>query len=390
MKHRLLILEKEYSLFLFGARGVGKSTLIEASFDPKKCLFINLLDKSWENRLAKNPNELIELVEATSSVVKHIIIDEIQKLPKLLDIVHLLLESRHCEKYFILTGSSARKLKAAGVNLLAGRAFVSHLYPFSYLELGADFNLQQALCYGMLPRVISFSTERLKQRFLEAYTLTYLKEEIWAEQLIKTLDPFRKFLEVAAQCNGKIINYSNIARDVGATDKTVKSYFSLLEDTLIGKILEPFHHSFRKRLKSAPKFYFFDVGIVRALAQMLSVPLVGGTSYYGELFESFIVIECLKLASYYFFEYRFSYLMTADGVEIDLVVERPAKPLLLIEIKSSKQVKEVDLKNLRDIAAELEDCEAVCFSNDPLPRKLGNIMIYPWQEGVKKFFSLDD
>jgi len=389
MRKRLLKLENDYSLFIFGARGVGKSTLVEASFDPKKCLFINLLDNQQENRLAKNPNELIELVEATADEVTHIVIDEVQKLPKLLDIVHLLLESRHCRKYFILTGSSARKLKVAGVNLLAGRAFVSHLYPFTYVEMASEFNLKQALSYGMLPKVTEFSTENSKRRFLEAYTLTYLKEEIWAEQLVKNLDPFRQFLEVAAQCNGKIINYSNIARDVGASDKTVKGYFSLLEDTLLGKILEPFHHSFRKRLKSAPKFYFFDVGIVRALSHMLSVPLIESTSYFGELFESFIIMECFKLASYYYSDYRFSYLMTADGVEIDLVVERPAKPLLLIEIKSGTQVKKMELKNLQDIAKELGNCEAVCFSNDPLRRKIDNVMIYPWQEGIKNFFSLE-
>lgn len=186
---------------------------------------------------------MIELVEGTSNDVTHIIIDEIQKLPKLLDIVHLLLESRRCQKYFILTGSSARKLKMTGVNLLAGRAFVSNLHPFSSLELGDNFSLAQALSYGMLPKVTSFSSEKYKQRFLQSYTLTYLKEEIWAEQLVKNLDPFRRFLEVAAQSNGKIINYSTIVRH-------------------------------------------------------LSIPPVPGTSYYGELFESFVITECLKLASY--------------------------------------------------------------------------------------------
>jgi predicted AAA+ superfamily ATPase len=387
MKKRLLALEKDYSLLLFGARGVGKSTLIETTFSPKKRLIINLLDVQQEDRLARNPNELIELVEGASSDVTHIVIDEIQKIPKLLDIVHLLLESRHCQKYFILTGSSARKLKMAGVNLLAGRAFVSHLYPFSYLELGEDFNLQQALSYGLLPKVTEFASEKSKQRFLQAYTLTYLKEEIWAEQLVKNLDPFRKFLEVAAQCNGKIINYSTIARDVGADDKTVKNYFSLLEDTLLGRLLEPLHHSFRKRLKSAPKFYFFDLGVVRALAHSLSIPPIASTSYYGELFESFIITESIKLASYFQSEFRFSYLMTADHVEIDLIVERPGKPLLLIEIKSNHQVKIEDLRSLQTIATELGNCEPLCFSNDPHPRRVGDVMIYPWREGVKKFFT---
>ena len=192
---------------------------------------------------------------------------------------------------------------------------------------------------------------------------------------------------MAAQCNGKIINYSNIGRDVGTSDKTVKEYFALLEDTLLGKIIEPFHHSFRKRLKTAPKFYFFDVGVVRALSLMLNVPLKERTSYFGELFESFIVMECFKLASYYHPDYRFSYLMTADGAEIDLVVERPAQPLLFIEIKSSTQVQAIELNNLREIANEFNHCEAICLSNDPRPRKMDQVIIYPWQEGIKKFFT---
>lgn len=390
MRKRLIVLEKEYSLFLLGARGVGKSTLIEATYDAKKCLMINLLDAEQEARLARYPNELIELVEGCSNEVTHIIIDEIQKLPKLLDIVHLLLESRHCHKYFILTGSSARKLKMAGVNLLAGRAFVSHLYPFSYRELGDDFNLAQALSYGMLPKVTEFASEKFKQRFLQSYALTYLKEEIWAEQLVKNLDPFRRFLEVAAQSNGKIINYSLIARDVGADDKTVKNYFSLLEDTLLGRMIEPFKHSFRKRLKSAPKFYFFDVGVARSLAHHLSIPPLAGTSYYGELFESFVITECFKLATYFQSEFQFSYLMTADNVEIDLVVERPGKPLLLIEIKSSQQVKVEDLKSLQKIAQELGESEPVCFSNDPQVRKVDNVIIYPWKIGIEKFFLVEE
>jgi len=387
MKKRLLALEKNYSLLLFGARGVGKSTLVRNIFPTDKTLYINLLDPAEENRFARNPSELIELVNALPPEITHVIIDEVQKVPKLLDAVHLLIESEQCTQYFILTGSSARKLKAAGVNLLAGRAFVSHLYPFSYLELPDSFVLSEALHYGLLPKVLEFSTAQSKTRFLQAYTLTYLKEEIWAEQLIKKLDPFRRFLEVAAQCNGKLINYSNIARDVGADDKTVKNYFSILEDTLLGKMIEPFQHSFRKRLKTASRFYFFDTGVVRALTHMLDVPLTKKTSYYGELFESFIVMECVKLSSYYHSEFRFSYLMTANDVEVDLVIERPGKPRLLIEIKSTDQVQLNDLRGLQQVATEIGPCEAICFSNDPRKKKLGNVTIYPWQQGIKQFFT---
>lgn len=387
MLKRQLKLTKQYGLFLFGARGVGKSTLIEQTYDLNHDLYINLLDPVEEDRFARNPSELIELVEALPKKSKHVIIDEIQKAPKLLDVVHLLLETKKCGKYFILTGSNARKLKVAGVNLLAGRAFVYHLYPFSYLELENNFNLNEALKYGMLPKLFKFNSDKEKQQFLQSYTLTYLKEEIWAEQLIKKLDPFRRFLEVAAQCNGKIINYSNISRDVGVDDKTVKSYFSILEDTLLAFILEPFRHSFRKRLKCAPKVYFFDVGVARSLSHMLGVTPVMGTSYYGELFESFIIVESLKLASYYQTEFKFSYLMTNAGVEVDLVVERPEKPLLLIEIKSNAHVRAENLTALQKIASELKNCEAVCFSNESRQKKVGNVMVYPWKKGLEKYFT---
>ncbi len=387
MAKRFLKLTTTYSMLLLGARGTGKSTLVRETYPAANNLYIDLLDPEEEARFARRPNLLIELVEVMPPEARYVIIDEIQKKPKLLDVVHLLLESRKSNKYFILTGSSARKLKAAGVNLLAGRAFVYHLFPFSYLECQKKFQLEEALHYGMLPKIFEFDSADDKRRFLQSYTLTYLKEEIWAEHLVKELDPFRRFLEVAAQANGKILNYSNISRDVGVDDKTIKRYFSILEDTLLAFMLEPYHHSFRKRLKSAPKFYFFDVGVTRALAQMLTVSPKEGTSYYGELFESFIIIECMKLASYYYSEYKFSYLMTGAGLEIDLVVERPGQPKLLIEIKSSREVDGKYLNSLCKIAEEIGDCEAVCFSNEPRQRKVGKVIVCPWAEGVKRYFA---
>lgn len=384
---RLLTLDPKHSLLLFGARGVGKSFLIKAKFDHAGNLYINLLNPLEEDRFARNPNELIELVEAMPTSPKYVIIDEIQKLPKLLDVVHLLIEDRKSKKIFILTGSSARKLKVAGVNLLAGRALVYHLFPFSFLETPETFDLEKALRWGMLPKVTLLNNNQTKDKFLQSYAQVYLKEEIWNEHLIRNLDPFRRFLEVAAQCNGKIINYANIARDTGVDEKSVKNYFSILEDTLVGFMLEPFHHSFRKRLRSAPKFFFIDVGIARALARILTLKPVRSTSYYGELFEQFIITECIKLASYYHSEYRFSYLMTESGAEIDLVIERPGKKLLLIEIKSSDAVKKEDLSAMQGIINDLDNYEAICLSCDPRKRKLGNITIYPWMVGIKKYFA---
>jgi predicted AAA+ superfamily ATPase len=210
-----------------------------------------------------------------------------------------------------MTGSSARKLKRGGANLLAGRAFVYHLFPFSFVEVGEMFDLEKALNWGMLPQIFATRTNDDRVRFLQAYAYTYLKEEIAAEQIVRKLGPFRRFLEVAAQCNGKIINYAKIASDVGVDDKTVKEYFLTLEDTLIGFFLEPFQHSFRKRLSHKPKFYFFDLGVTKALARTLTVELRPSTSAYGE---------------------------------------------------------------------------AICLSNDPMPRTIGEVQILPWQQGLLKYF----
>ncbi len=386
---RFLKLPKNQSFFLFGPRGSGKSTLINNNFNNSKTMLLNLLDPVLEERLIRNPRLLIEMINAAGKSINHVFIDEVQKIPKLLDLVHLLIETTSLK--FILTGSSARKLKHGGANLLAGRAFVYNLYPFSFFELN-NLSLKQVLEWGLLPKIFHLRSKDEKTRFLQSYAYTYLKEEIWAEQFIKNLDPFRYFLEVAAQMNGKVLNFSNIARETGVDDKTVKNYYSILEDTLIGFNLNPFNHSFRKRLNGKPKFYFFDTGVVRALRNILNVSLEESTSLYGETFEHFIILECIKLANYFRPDYRFSYLMTKDGAEVDLIVERPGKKHLFIEIKSSKNVSEFNLNTLAKLsedfnAASSLGSEALCFSNDDCKRKLANgVMVYPWLEGLRKYF----
>ncbi|MFO1258557.1 MAG: AAA family ATPase [Gammaproteobacteria bacterium] len=382
---RSLKLPEHRNFFLFGARNTGKSTLLKNRYGIRGALWIDLLDPALEERYARDPSILQAEVLALESEIQYIIIDEIQKIPKLLDVVHKLIEST--EKKFIMTGSSARKLKHGGSNLLAGRAFVYHLYPFTSFELDEAFQLNDALKWGTLPGIFSMTNDEEKTSFLQAYAQTYLKEEIWVEQFIRKLDPFRKFLEVSALSNGKIINVSNIARDVGVDDKTVKEYFSILEDTLIGFFLEPFQHSFRKRLSAKPKFYYFDPGVVRALSRMLSVSLLPSTSAYGEAFEHFIILECLRMAAYYKSEYRFSYLKTKDHAEIDLVVERPGEKILFIEIKSSTDLRKEDVASYSKIVSDFGECEAVCFSRDEKAKCFGEINVLPWQKGIEKYFK---
>lgn len=381
---RQLKLSDNYSAFLFGPRGSGKSTLIKDQFATNSH-YIDLLDTEVEEKLSQRPNELKDIVLNLDPCTSHVIIDEVQKIPKLLDLVHMLIEST--DKKFILTGSSARKLKYGKANLLAGRAFVYNLHPFTFLELGNQFKLDQALRWGSLPKIHKLNEDEDKVRFLRSYAQTYIKEEVQAEQLVRKLNPFKHFLQVAAQMNGKIINHSKISRDVGVEDKTIAEYYSILEDTLLGFTLRGFKHSFRKQLSSKPKFYYFDIGVTRALNKTLGNNLTEGSYAYGNAFEHFIVLECIKLASYFKYEYQFSYLRTKDDAEIDLVVERPGKPILFIEIKSSTQVVEEDLSTYSRLVKDFGECEAVCFSRDTYRKQIANITVYPWQEGIEKFFT---
>ena len=239
----------------------------------------------------------------------------------------------------------------------------------------------------MLPKIFEFKTDEHKRQYLEAYAHTYLKEEIWAEHFVRDLDPFRNFLEVAAQANGTIINFSNIARDVGVDIKTVQKYFSIVVDTLLEFFLNAFQHSFRKRLSHSPKFYFFDTGVVRTLANQLTLPVLEKTSRYGELFESFILTQVITLSQYYHREFKFSYLKTKDDAEIDLVVERPGQKILFIEIKSSDDVHASQLTMLAKLSRDFGECEAVCFSQDKYAKQLGDIMVYPWAAGINRYFG---
>jgi len=380
---RLLNLPKESSLFLFGARNTGKSTLIQEVYAQSSITF-DLLKKSTEARFLRNPDELYDIVMGLPEATTHVIIDEVQKIPALLDVVHQLMGVTN--KYFIMTGSSARKLKQGGANLLAGRAFVYHMYPLTHIELGDSFDLDHALHWGTLPQIFTQNCDDLKKEFLYAYAHTYLKEEIWNEHFIRDLDPFRRFLEVVAQCNGKLINYSNIARDIGVSDKTIKSYYAILEDTLIGFFLEPYHDSFRKRLSHQPKFYLFDTGVTRALAFLTDVKLENKTHAYGNAFEHFIVLECIRLSSYHRLQYKFSYLRTQDDVEIDLVIERPGKPLLCIEIKSSAEISPSHISSFISITKDLKNAEAICICNDIYTKKIEHVLVMPWKIALQNYF----
>jgi predicted AAA+ superfamily ATPase len=379
MFQRIIKLPIQHDFFLFGARGTGKTTLLRYHFP--EALTIDLLESRTEEELMLAPDHLEALIFKSNA--RHVIIDEIQKIPKLLDEVHRLIEQPGNKKIFILTGSSARKLKAGGANLLGGRAFLRNLFPLIPQELGDHFSLEDSIRWGTLPKIFSLDSEDLKRDYLESYSQLYLKEEVWAEQLVRNLLPFRKFLEIAAINFGKIVNLANIARDVGVDPKTVQSYYSILEDTLLGFHLDAYHSSVRKRLRQAPKFYFFDNGVSRALARMQSVEPKEGTSYFGDLFEQFLVNAFYMTSSYEKRDYRFSYLMSASGAEIDLVIERPGRPLALVEIKSTELVREDHLRGLENFASDFADADLYLLSRDTKPKSFGRINALPWQRFVE-------
>ena len=385
MISRLLETSKENSFFLFGARGTGKTTYIKDIFNAENSIYIDLLQPDIEDLYSRKPKTLEQQVLILSDSIKWIIIDEIQKAPRLLNIVHRLIELSN--KKFVLTSSSGRKLKRGASNLLAGRAFVYTMHPLIYLELQGSFDLNSALHWGTLPRLFSLQDDKDKQAYLRAYALTYLKEEIVAEQIIRKLDPFRNFLEIAAQSNGKIINYTNIAKDVGVDTKTVISYFSILEDTLIGFILPPFNRSVRKQQRTNPKFYYFDTGVKRSLDRTLGVSMKEGTYEYGKAFEHFIIAEIIRSSGYLYPDWRFFYLQTGGGAEIDLIIDRPGLPYVIIEIKSSNTIDERATRILDKFFDDFNSPVCLCISNDPILKKINNVTCIHWQQAIKTLFT---
>jgi predicted AAA+ superfamily ATPase len=399
--YRTIKPSKQSSFFVFGARGTGKSTFIERQLLPswgisvpnelllkgKWCyenvLYFDLLDDEIEEALAKDPEMLKREVAALKEKPKWVVIDEVQKIPRLLDVVHSMIEKQKIK--FIISGSSARKLRKEGANLLGGRAFEYSLMPLTPIELGDSFNLEDVLQFGSLPAVFSFLTHDDKTKFLRSYVRTYVRIEIQLEQLLRKLDPFREFLEISAQMNGKILNYTRIAREVGVDVKTVQLYYLILEETYLGFRLPSFHRSIRKSQLLSPKFYYFDVGVKRALEQSLHTGLAPGTSYYGELFEHFIILEFYRLNMYHDADFRLSFFATKEGAEVDLVLSR-GKEVIFVEIKSSEHVDLTEVKKLRAIG---KDTATRCYylSRCNVPQEFEGVRCLPWQQGLQEIFS---
>ncbi len=385
---RLLKLPNNNSFFLFGARSTGKTSLLKEFFRSQPdTLMIDLLNEDLYEKYLLSPQLLKNEIDLLKKKPTWIILDEVQRVPQLLNIVHQLIESKDSIR-FALTGSSARRLKQKGVNLLAGRAWIRNLYPLTFLELQNQFNLEEIINYGSLPKILSFTTADDKVDFLKSYASTYIKTEIQEEQWVRKLEPFRRFLAIAAQMNGKPINYTSISRDVGVETPTVKTYYEILEDTLLGFLVPSFGPSVRKQQRIAPKFYFFDLGVKKALGKTLSVRLNPQTSEWGYAFEHLVIAEIQRLNDNLSADYELSYLLTKDGFEIDLILTRAGSELIFIEIKSAEKVHIEDFSKLAHFITEQKGIGYV-LSNDPTARIDQGLLLLPWRDGLKKIFGLE-
>jgi len=385
MYKRICNISKSRSFFLFGARGVGKTTLLTHFKNFKNPVVFSLLDPNLEDELLQNPMALKQKIEAIKPAPTHIIIDEIQKVPKLLNVVQLMMASHQYQ--FIMTGSSARKLKRGAANLLAGRANLYYLYPLTHLELGDDFSLAHALKYGSLPEIYSIDEEHEVINYLKSYVTTFIKEEIKSEQLVRNIDPFRKFLSVAAECNAEIINYSKISRQCGVDYKSVQNYFQILEDTLVGYVLDAFSEKIRQKQIKAPKFYWFDIGVARVLNENMRISDDPQGYSKGKLFEQFIILEMIRLNSYFAQDFKLSYLKTSEGVEIDLILEAPGKKYTFIEIKYTSTIQEEHLKNLKRLMSDYPKARFIVLCQESAARLVDGIEVLPWKQGIQAFFK---
>lgn len=365
--HRLADLRDDVakkSLFLFGPRQTGKTSLLKTLFPESP--FYNLLLSDVYFRLSQRPQVIREEVEALAVDYRRpVIIDEIQKLPILLDEVHNLIEDK--KLHFILTGSSARKLKHGSANLLGGRAWTRHLFPLVSAEI-PNYDLMRILNYGALPSI--YLSENPEED-LAAYVGNYLQEEIKAEGLTRKIENFSRFLQTASLCNAELVNFANVASDAQVPARTVREYFSILEDTLIGTVLEPFTKTKKRKAIQTGKFYYFDVGVCNFLAGRTNVR--PKTELFGKALEHFIFTELAAYLSYHRDRRPLSFWRSTSKQEVDFIIGDE----VAIEVKGTDMVLEKHLAGIRALSEEIQFKHQIVVSMDPKPRKIGDTMVMP-------------
>jgi len=362
------MLEKK-SFFLLGPRQTGKTSLIRHTLKGVKVY--DLLDTSLFLELSQNPGRLAEELTSKDRIV---VIDEIQRLPILLNEVHRLIEGRGIR--FLLTGSSARKLRSKGVNLLGGRARMKYLHPLTYMELGRLFDLIRAVERGLLPSIYFSDDPRAD---LQAYAGSYLQQEIIAEGVARNIPAFSRFLKVAALCNGTIVNFTNVANDAQVPRTTVYEYFEILKDTLILHELPAWRKSAKRKPLSSSKYYFFDIGVVSQLQGREFRP---GTPEFGEAFETYIMHELRSYIDYGSGE-PLNFWRSASGFEVDFILGEHTA----IEVKAKENVSVHDLKSLRALAEEKKLKRYLCVSLSPRSRNVDCFTVLPYRRFLDNLLS---
>lgn len=363
---------KKKSFFLFGPRSTGKSTLVKEQL-LNSAGIIDLLDSRLFLRLSSAPHEIEEIIDALEASL--VVVDEIQRIPELLNEVHRLIENRKIR--FLLTGSSARKLKRGNANLLAGRVWEARLYPLTWKEI-PEFNLERYLLYGGLPSVY---LGEYPEEELDAYVNTYLKEEIMAEGLIRNLPPFARFLKTISLANGEIVNFTKLGNDCQVAASTVREYISLLEDTLVGFLLPAWIESKKRKAVKSGKFYFFDPGVTHALSGTQT--LDRNSDLYGKSFEQFIGMEIRAYLGYKRLKSSLSYWRSTHGHEVDFLIGDK----IAIEVKSSKRVTSADFKGLKVLSEEEIFSDFYLVSQDPVETKKNNIYTIHWKNFLEKLWQ---
>jgi len=369
---RLLNLEellRQKSHFLFGPRQTGKTFLARRML--KNARFYDLLDSSTYLALSQNPGRIAEEV---SSLDRIVVIDEIQRIPGLLNEVHRLIEERGIR--FLLTGSSARKLRRGGVNLLGGRARTRHLHPLTYRELKGGFDLNRVIESGLLPSIY-FSDNPGAD--LKAYAGTYLQQEIVAEGAARNIPAFSRFLGVAAFCNATIVNFTNVANDAQVARTTVYEYFDILKDTLLLHELPAWRQSKKRKPIASSKYYFFDVGILATLQGREFRPR---TPEFGEAFETYLMHELICYRDYVS-EEPLSYWRSTSGFEVDFIIGDHTA----IEVKAKQNLSPVDLKSLNALSEEKKLKRYVCVSMEPRRRRIGDVIVLPYKEFLEELWG---
>lgn len=355
------------SYFIFGPRGTGKSTWLKLHYPDG--MFIDLLEPDTYRNYRTFPERLQEFVLAQNTT-HTFIIDEVQKAPDLLSVVHLLIEKKQGWQ-FILTGSSSRKLKREGVDLLASRATLKHMHPFIAAELQEFFSLEKALSYGMLPLIYSSPTPL---EDLKTYVALYMKEEVQMEGLVRNIDQFARFLEAISFSQASVLNYSNIARECGVSSKTVENYTAILEDLLLGFTLPVFSKKAKRHLISHPKFYYFDTGVYQAIRP--KGPLDYPEEIFGLALETLVMQHLRAWLDYSQKEGKVYFWRTKSGLEVDFVIYGEIG-FYAIEVKNSQKIKPEDLRGLYEFKKDYKNCECILLYRGKEKLKKDHILCMP-------------